>query len=217
PTALTVANPTNNSVNLSWTSPGTSFTVAYGPIGFTPEVSEDGMVSGITATQTTINNLNAATTYQFYVRRDCGANDSSVWVGPVSSITEQIVATLPLTEDFESSPLGWTLSNGSQVNKWVVGTAPHNGGENSIYAKHFRELKFSLNKEMPNFFRPKTTLYLNKQGVFHPIDKLSDLLKLLENKKNEITAYLKGNKLRYDKNPSSVAVEILKFYENTSL
>lgn len=90
-------------------------------------------------------------------------------------------------------------------------------GEHSIYAKHFRELKFSLNKEVPNFFNPKTMLYLNKQGVFHPIDKLSDLLKLLENKKNEITAYLKENKLRYDKNPGSVAVEILKFYENTSL
>jgi len=132
PTALTATNPTTNSVNLSWTSPGTSFTVAYGPVGFTPEVSEDGMVSGITATQTVLGNLNPSTPYQYYVRRDCGSNDSSLWVGPINFITSQVLATLPFTDGFENSPIDWTLLNGAQANKWISGTG-HGGGDTAIY------------------------------------------------------------------------------------
>ena len=130
PAALTATNPTPSSVDLSWTSSGTSFTVAYGPIGFTPEVSEDGMVS-VTGTQTTLGGLSTATPYQYYVRQDCGA-ESSIWTGPLNFVTSQVVATLPFNEDFESSPIEWTFLNGNQANKWVSGTDPNNGGT-SIY------------------------------------------------------------------------------------
>ncbi|RYZ34861.1 MAG: hypothetical protein EOP49_34090, partial [Sphingobacteriales bacterium] len=130
---MTAGNATNNSVNLSWNSAGNSFTVAYGPVGFTPGVDEGGRVSGITSTQTVLGSLNASTSYQYYVRQDCGAGVSSTWAGPLNFITEQVVATLPLQEDFESTPVNWTLLNGSQTNKWVLGTATANGGQNSIY------------------------------------------------------------------------------------
>ncbi len=41
--------------------------------------------------------------------------------------------THSFTEDFEGDVSAWTLSNGASLNKWMVGTAAHNGGANGLY------------------------------------------------------------------------------------
>jgi len=40
---------------------------------------------------------------------------------------------LPYSQSFEGATHGWTLSNGTQVNQWVVGSAVSNGGTKSLY------------------------------------------------------------------------------------
>lgn len=42
-------------------------------------------------------------------------------------------ATLDYTDGFENSPHLWTLINGTQTNKWFVGTSVNNGGTRSLY------------------------------------------------------------------------------------
>lgn len=45
-------------------------------------------------------------------------------------------ATLDYTDGFENSPHLWTLINGTQTNKWFVGTAVNNGGIRSLYVSN---------------------------------------------------------------------------------
>jgi gliding motility-associated-like protein len=47
-------------------------------------------------------------------------------------MTTQIAAPLPFSQNFETAPAGFTLNNGAQPNKWVVGSATGNTG-NSLY------------------------------------------------------------------------------------
>ena len=50
-----------------------------------------------------------------------------------SATTHQIAATLPFMEDFEVWPHNWSVLNGTQTNKWWVGTATAYAGNQSAY------------------------------------------------------------------------------------
>src|SRR5690606_38603240 len=81
PTGLAATDITTTSAELSWASSGTSFDIEYGVTGFTP--------SGIPTFTGVSNNfildtLNSSTTYQYYVRQNCGVDGESAWVGPLS-------------------------------------------------------------------------------------------------------------------------------------
>ena len=131
PSVLAVSEFGINSAELSWESDGTQFDVAWGALGFTPGENQIGLTQNVTVPHT-LEDLTSATTYQYYVRQNCGDN-TSIWVGPFTFTTLQVVATMPYSIDFETEPNNWTLSNGNQTNKWVLGTAPHDGAENALY------------------------------------------------------------------------------------
>jgi hypothetical protein len=80
-----------------------------------------------------MTDLEPSTSYEFYVRANCAVDDQSNWVGPYVFMTTQIPGTLNYAQDFEGTNSGFTLSNGSEVNAWVVGTAVANGGTHSLY------------------------------------------------------------------------------------
>ncbi len=84
PTDLTATSITINSAVLGWTSPGSSFDIEYGTAGFTQGTGTQ--ISDITSNSRTVASLSSNTQYQFYVRRDCGINES-VWAGPFSFTT----------------------------------------------------------------------------------------------------------------------------------
>ena len=70
--------------------------------------------------------------YTLYVRTACGTTDFSF----NSSYGFSIPASIPYLQDFEGAQNGWVLSNGSSVNKWVVGDAAANGGTKSMYVSN---------------------------------------------------------------------------------
>src|SRR5690606_395682 len=76
PTASSSANATQNSVNLSWTGVGSSFDIKWGTIGF--NIETEGTVVENFTNGGTLSGLTAATSYQFYVRQNCGS-DVSPW------------------------------------------------------------------------------------------------------------------------------------------
>ena len=127
--ATTSVGPTTATLN--WTNPGNASSWQY-----VLQAPGTGLPTGAGVTATTnaltLNTLTTATAYEYYVRADCGDGTFSVWAGPYSFMTTQVPTNLDYTQDFEGVH-GWSLSNGTQTNKWVVGTATANGGTQSLY------------------------------------------------------------------------------------
>ena len=137
PTGLASTNPTATSADITWaTGTATAWELAVQPAGTgLPTVSGIAVTTNtITATQTITGAfLSPATSYEFYVRANCGDGTYSIWTGPFAFTTTQIPAIINYTQDWESAPHNWTLSNGNQANKWVVGTATSNASTQSLY------------------------------------------------------------------------------------
>lgn len=82
PTALTATMVSLTSANLAWVSDGDSFEIEWGVTGFTPGTGT--VITGVTELSYLLEGLEEGTTYQFYVRRDCGDDGFSAWSGPQS-------------------------------------------------------------------------------------------------------------------------------------
>jgi len=109
PIALNVSNLTMNSAALGWTEVGaaTNWQVEWGISGFTL----GGGVRLMTTTNPHIQfGLQAAVTYDFYVRSVCAIGDSSLWTGPYTFTTpicnpsQQCSYTFRMTDSFGD---GW--------------------------------------------------------------------------------------------------------------
>jgi len=131
---LTLTAIDSNYLTLTWTEMGTatSWTLEYGPAGFTPGSSAGTTVS-VTSLPYTITGLTANTLYDVYVSPDCPSGIGGVVVA--SYRTANSYVGLPFVCNFENTTQNnlWTLENGSVTNKWYVGTAAHNGGGHGLY------------------------------------------------------------------------------------
>lgn len=134
PASLTASDITSNSAILSWVSEGSLFDIEWGVTGFTP--TGNPTISGVT-NDYLLDQLSSVTTYQYYVRQDCGNVDgTSLWVGPFAFTTPQVLGTLDYAEDFEGA-INWTIRNSNTLpNKWHIGNAVNNGGANSLYVSN---------------------------------------------------------------------------------
>ncbi|MNK35354.1 Fibronectin type III domain protein [compost metagenome] len=96
---ITMPSVTDNSAKLSWTSGNTGGTwdIAYGVYNFI----FDG-TANITSTNIpyTLDGLESATTYDYYVRANCGNGNLGEWTGPYRFTTGCSVAATPYNEPF---------------------------------------------------------------------------------------------------------------------
>lgn len=83
PSNLHSTAQTTSSVDLDWTPGGTetSWTIIYGPTGFSVP---NGTTVNATTHPYSVTGLSDETTYDFYVKADCGGGDESTVVGPIS-------------------------------------------------------------------------------------------------------------------------------------
>jgi len=84
-------------------------------------------------TSITLAGLEQSSNYYFWVRSNCGSDGKSIWIGPVELNTAQQASTLPYVQNFDGIQHGWSLKNGSEQDKWVVGTAVSNSPDKSLY------------------------------------------------------------------------------------
>ncbi|MGB1218442.1 MAG: fibronectin type III domain-containing protein, partial [Flavobacteriales bacterium] len=79
PTTLTANNITTTTADLGWTENGTATTwdIEHGATGFTQ--GSGTTVTGTTTNPHNLSGLTANTTYDFYVRADCGGSGTSTW------------------------------------------------------------------------------------------------------------------------------------------
>ncbi len=115
PTSLNATSITSNSAELSWMPGGTesSWDVEVVSAGSQPTgvPTDPGVTSPYVKT-----GLSSASSYDFYVRADCGTVDGfSGWAGPYTFDTACGAITAPFTETFASSttPNCWTESGDS--------------------------------------------------------------------------------------------------------
>jgi large repetitive protein len=139
---LTVTNPTQNSATLNWAGPNTGdwqyYVVPNGtPAPTAATAGTATTTKPVTVTSTTAGTpFAASTTYQYYVRIACSGNTYSAWAGPYTFTTTQVPATLNYSQPFDTGANDWALVNGSQTNKWVVGSAVSNSAANSLYVSN---------------------------------------------------------------------------------
>jgi len=79
PTGIVTSNITDVSVDIAWAGAAT-VQIEYGPVGHT--VGTGTTVPGVTTNPYTLSGLVAATSYDIYVRQDCGSGVFSTWAGP---------------------------------------------------------------------------------------------------------------------------------------
>ncbi len=148
PTNLSATQITTNGATLSWTNPvtGGTFTIEYGPVGFTPGT---GTTINTSSTTAAITGLSSLTSYSFYVQKSCGTGNNSLKIGPSNFSTGGIgedCSTAPLlsvasslaTCSYTTVSTGVSINgptsfcsdiNGNQAtnDKWFKFVAPANG------------------------------------------------------------------------------------------
>ncbi|NDJ00028.1 hypothetical protein GWA97_13135, partial [Flavobacterium sp. LaA7.5] len=129
PTALTAGNFQPNSADLSWTA-GFNETawevVVQAPGTGEPTVAGEAVT---TDPEYTAETLTSNTTYEYYVRANCGVDDLSNWVGPFQFTTACDAFDVPFFEGFNSdseTQACWTVLNeNGDTDAWDMNYTPN--------------------------------------------------------------------------------------------
>lgn len=100
PSGFAASNVTSSTVDLTWTENGNavSWDISVGAPGYTPS---SPTLSGSTSNSITYAGLSISTSYDLYVRANCGGSFTT-WVGPIS------ITTLDIPTNYTSELLdGW--------------------------------------------------------------------------------------------------------------
>jgi hypothetical protein len=125
PTAFTLDAVTTTTATISWTAGGTETAWEYVVQAYgTGEPTASG--TSTTSNPLTVSGLTANTTYDFYVRADCGGGDTSDWTYGGSFTTNCDTADEALSHNFDTLDNNnlvvdascWSVSNGGDANTW---------------------------------------------------------------------------------------------------
>lgn len=108
-----MADNTATSATLSWTETGnaTAWDIEYGQTGF---ALGTGTTVNATTNPFTINGLTTGTTYDFYVRANCGGGDESAWVGPTTTTPGSYIT--PATGNYTINMCGGVIYDDGGIN-----------------------------------------------------------------------------------------------------
>jgi len=159
PSNLSTANITTSSADLSWTENGiaTEWDIEYGAQGFTQGTGTT--ISATTDNPYSLSGLTSNTSYDYYVRSDCGGGDYSSWVGPYSFNTNCAEYSVPYFEGFESGYADGATIAGCLTQQSIAGTATWMANSsNTNYNRTPRTGSFNT-----------TLIYSNSDWIFIPI------------------------------------------------
>ena len=112
PSNLMASNISASSADLTWSAGGTEtvWELTYGPAGFTP--GSGTLVPMLTDSSYNLTNLTSNTSYDFFVKADCGSSNLSSWAGPYNFNTLCGVFNAPYLDNFDSGLSNcWIQSN----------------------------------------------------------------------------------------------------------
>ncbi len=130
---LMFVSSTSSTATLSWISGGSANAqIEYGAPGFTLGT---GTKVAVTTNPATVTGLTPNTTYDFYVRDSCGANDFSAWTISATGRTQCVAVLAPFSENFDGTNFApstafnlrstidacWEIDTSSRY-EWATGT-----------------------------------------------------------------------------------------------
>ena len=147
PVAITLDNAFDTSIDISWSSPSSTFDVEYGPAGFSQGTGST-IIQNINSLSASLSGLKKNTYYDVYVRSNCSSSNKgySAWEGPVTVRTACSPLSVPYFENFDNGLSGNSYSDPALPDCWghydsgfgvygynSYGTAYSNSGTNSLY------------------------------------------------------------------------------------
>jgi hypothetical protein len=121
PGLFNYAQIASDSLTLIWGGDTTalSYTVEYGLSGFNQGTGS--LLNNITSDSLTINNLQPLTLYDFYVRANCDTGTTSIWLGPLTVLTDcPGVFGVSYFTDFDVNHIGDATLGGAMTNCWTA-------------------------------------------------------------------------------------------------
>lgn len=172
PSSLALSGVTASSGTITWTAGPSAVTetVQWGPTGFA--IGTGTNIPGATSPRT-ITGLAASTTYDAYVRSDCGGSNFSPWIGPITFTTLCAPAAFPYTEDFEDGgalDACWVQETATDDYNWTVrtGGTPSTGtgptGANSPIYYIYTESSGTANNDIAIIY----SQLVNMTGAVNP-------------------------------------------------
>ena len=150
PANVTASNITSDSATISWTPQGTetAWNVAVVLAGGSPDSLDSYLISS--ADSIIIDGLLGNTSYDVYVRGDCG-NETSIWTSPFTFTTACSSYSVPFFEDFNANQMPptqcWDMASGlldsvstltmNSGNWYVNSTEISNGSGSHVYLNIF--------------------------------------------------------------------------------
>jgi len=122
PISLSSGQFSSSSALLSWDTQGNedAWDVEWGLNGFNP--GQGNLVQEISDNPYLLSGLQAGTTYDYYIRSNCGSGDVSNWEGPLTFTTAFIP---PYYQDFDANldlPQGWNGDFSVHANRGINNT-----------------------------------------------------------------------------------------------
>jgi hypothetical protein len=89
-------------------------------------------------------------------------------------------------------------------------------GNTALFVKYLKEITRSSQAGTNEVFEQVHRVYLLKDGTVYKISTKKEFLTLLDDKKNQITSYIRTNKLKVSRKTPGSFVPVLKFYDSIS-
>ncbi|MFO8066035.1 MAG: S8 family serine peptidase [Bacteroidales bacterium] len=156
PDNLEVSQVASNSAVINWDPVGqeTTWHLAYGSPGFSPD-NDGTLLENLSGTEYELTGLDGMTSYEVYVRAECGSEDLSIWTGPQSFTTLCSEYLIPFTEAFDNESLDcWTFPEGQ--GNWGFGSSysppsSSSGAPNAVFSWSPSVVGYSFSLTSPLF------------------------------------------------------------------
>ena len=161
PTDLAVADITTTTASVSWTADSSQTAWEYQVVagGATPAETGEATLDNPLA----LTGLTSNTTYDVYVRANCGTDGTSEWV-MVSFITEcDAVTAFPYTEDFDTDWSCWSVNNADGDNYTWSQSDTYINPRSGDYTAH------GMGSNNDYLISPKFSLTGNERVVWYDI------------------------------------------------
>ena len=148
---LSVIDVTSESATVSWSGTTDSWQLVLSETILDEDALENSTPISSTDSSYLFTGLSIGTRYYVYVRAVCSDTDHSLWKSK-SFLTPNYPATLPYSNGFEDDEENakWTLTDCSS-NKWHIGYAVNNGGENSLYISNNDGVSNAYNNSLTSY------------------------------------------------------------------